>query len=82
MFYTIVKHWTCFFKATKKMETKYYISITDFARSKQTSRQTIYNNLDVFTVEDISGRQVIVLDEKAKNWTPKEGYKPKKYTER
>ena len=61
------------------METKYYISITDFARSKLTSRQTIYNNLDDLTVEELSGRQVIVLDDKAKSWMPKENYKPKKY---
>jgi hypothetical protein len=61
------------------VEQKYYISITDFARSKNTSRQTIYNNLDYLTVEDISGRQVIILDEKAKSWNPKEHYKPKKH---
>lgn len=62
------------------MEAKYYISITDFARSKNTSRQTVYNNLADLTVEEQSGRQVIVLDDKARNWMPKENYKPKKYS--
>jgi hypothetical protein len=61
------------------VEQKYYISITDFARSKKTSRQTVYNNLANLTVEETSGRQVIILDEKAKEWKPKEHYKPKSY---
>jgi hypothetical protein len=62
------------------MSEKYYISITDFARSKKTSRQTVYNNLHSLTVEEFSGRKVIILDNKAKKWNPKEHYRPKGYS--
>jgi hypothetical protein len=61
------------------VEETYYISITDFARSKKTSRQTVYNNLESLTMREFSGRQVIVLDDKAKAWQPKEHYKPKRH---
>ena len=55
----------------------YVMSISDFAKYKGTSRQTVYNNLSDLTTDDSYGTQRIVLDERAENWQPKEQYKPK-----
>lgn len=54
------------------------MSISDFAKYKNTSRQSIYNNIDAFTLDFSYGSKRIVLDEKAENWEPKTQYKPKK----
>lgn len=54
------------------------MSITDFARYKSTSRQTIYNNLSSLTVDTSYGSIRIVMDEISEKWQPKEKYKPKK----
>ncbi|MDC4546409.1 hypothetical protein [Acinetobacter baumannii] len=53
------------------------MSISDFAKYKGTSRQTVYNNLSELTTDNSYGTQRVVLDEKAENWKPKERYKPK-----
>lgn len=55
----------------------HFMSISDFARYKNTSRQTIYNNLDDLSTDEIDGKLRIMLDEKSENWIPKEQYKPK-----
>lgn len=53
------------------------MSISDFARYKATSRQTIYNNLASLTTDDSFGTLRIVMDEKAEEWQPQEQYRPK-----
>jgi hypothetical protein len=53
------------------------MSISDFAKYKGTSRQTVYNNLSELTTDESYGTQRIVLDEKAEIWQPKEQYKPR-----
>lgn len=55
----------------------HYMSISDFAYYKKTSRQTIYNNLDKLTTQEINGKLRITLDSKSEEWMPKEQYKPK-----
>lgn len=70
MFDTFVKH------KGEKMHI-HFMSITDFARYKQTSRQTIYNNINELTTKQIYGKLRIILDDKSENWSPKEQYKPK-----
>ncbi|KZX37251.1 hypothetical protein [Wohlfahrtiimonas chitiniclastica] len=57
------------------------MSISDFAKFKSTSRQSVYNNLSKFTLDDSYGTQRIVVDEKAEEWEPKKQYKPKKIKE-
>lgn len=57
---------------------KYHImSISDFARYKETSRQTVYNNLGHLTTDNSFGTLRIIMDEKAETWQPKEQYRPK-----
>lgn len=57
--------------------TTHFMSISDFARYKNTSRQTIYNNLNELSTNEIDGKLRIMLDEQSENWLPKEQYKPK-----
>lgn len=57
--------------------TFHYMSISDFAHYKKTSRQTIYNNLDKLTTQNINGKLRITLDSKSEEWVPKEQYRPK-----
>lgn len=54
----------------------YVMSISDFAKYKETTRQTVYNNLSKFTLDYSYGNQRIILDKNAENWQPKEQYKP------
>lgn len=57
---------------------KYHVmSISDFARYKETSRQTVYNNLAHLTTDNSFGTLRIVMDDKAENWQPREQYRPK-----
>ena len=57
---------------------KYHImSISDFARYKKTSLQTVYNNLDNLTTDNSFGTLKIVMDYKAEEWQPREQYRPK-----
>ncbi len=59
----------------------HYMSISDFAHYKKTSRQTIYNNLDKLTTQKIKGKLRITLDPKSEEWIPKEQYIPKSILE-
>ncbi|MGE5680366.1 MAG: hypothetical protein ACM34K_05740 [Bacillota bacterium] len=43
------------------------ITVTDFAIIKKCSRQTVYNNIQKFNLNE-KGR--IIWDKKAKNWKP------------
>ena len=51
-------------------------TITEFAEMKKTSRTTIYNNLNRFTLNE---RGKIVWDKKARKWEPQDGKINKRY---
>lgn len=54
-------------------------TITEFAEMKKTSRTTIYNNLDKFTINE---RGKVVWDKKAENWQIVRGKINKRYKKR
>jgi hypothetical protein len=51
-------------------------TITEFAELKGCSRQTIYNNLSCFTLNE---RGKIIWDKKAEKWKPKSEKVNKRY---